>query len=117
MLGTLHELDEAALIQILTEPKNALIKQYQRKFEFDNIRLKFTDDAIKAIAQQAYERKVGARGLMMILEEILLESMYHSAVAEKGQGARHHQRYGRAQSAGFRSYHRGDRCGSRRLTR
>jgi ATP-dependent Clp protease ATP-binding subunit ClpX len=70
-------LDEKALIQILTEPKNALIKQYQRKFEFDNIRLKFTDDAIKAIARQAYERKVGARGLMMIMEEILLESMYH----------------------------------------
>ncbi|HEY0048050.1 MAG TPA: hypothetical protein VGB68_02110, partial [Pyrinomonadaceae bacterium] len=77
VLGTLHELDEKALIQILTEPKNALIKQYQRKFEFDNIRLKFTDDAIKAIAKQAYERKVGARGLMMIMEEILLESMYH----------------------------------------
>jgi ATP-dependent Clp protease ATP-binding subunit ClpX len=77
VLGTLHELDEAALVQILTEPKNALIKQYQRKFEFDNIRLKFTDEAIKAIARQAYERKVGARGLMMIMEEILLESMYH----------------------------------------
>jgi len=77
VLGTLHELDEKALIQILTEPKNALIKQYQRKFEFDNIRLKFTDDAIKAIARQAYDRKVGARGLMMIMEEILLESMYH----------------------------------------
>ncbi len=76
VLGTLHELDEAALIQILKEPKNALLKQYQRKFEFDNVRLKFTDDAIKAIAQQAFKRKVGARGLMMILEEILLEPMY-----------------------------------------
>src|SRR5690348_13121235 len=76
VLGTLRELDEAALVQILTEPKNALIKQYQRKFEFDNISLKFTDDALKAIAQQAHKRKVGARGLMMILEEILLESMY-----------------------------------------
>ena len=64
------------MIQILTEPKNALIKQYQRKFEFDNIGLKFTDDALKAIAQQAHKRKVGARGLMMIMEEILLESMY-----------------------------------------
>ncbi len=74
--GVLHELDEAALIQILTEPKNSLIKQYQRKFEFDNVRLKFTDDAIKAVAQQAYQRKVGARGLMMILEEILLQPMY-----------------------------------------
>jgi ATP-dependent Clp protease ATP-binding subunit ClpX len=76
VLGTLTELDEEALIKILTEPKNALIKQYQRKFEFDNIRLKFTDDAIKAIAHKAFERKVGARGLMMILEEVLLESMY-----------------------------------------
>ena len=76
VLGTLHELDEAALVQILTEPKNALIKQYQRKFEFDNVRLKFTEDAIKAIAHQAYHRKVGARGLMMILEEILLQPMY-----------------------------------------
>lgn len=76
VLGTLHELDEAALIQILTEPKNSLIKQYQRKFEFDNVRLKFTDDAIKAVAKQAHHRKVGARGLMMILEEILLQPMY-----------------------------------------
>jgi ATP-dependent Clp protease ATP-binding subunit ClpX len=77
VVGTLKELDEDALIQILTEPKNALVKQYQRKFEFDNISLKFTEDALKAIAQQAHKRKVGARGLMMILEEILLESMYH----------------------------------------
>jgi ATP-dependent Clp protease ATP-binding subunit ClpX len=77
VLGTLRELDEAALIQILTEPKNSLIKQYQRKFEFDNVRLKFTDDALKAIAKQAYARKLGARGLMMIMEEILLQPMYH----------------------------------------
>ena len=76
VLGTLRELDEEALVKILTEPKNALIKQYQRKFEFDNIRLKFTDDAVRAIARKAHERKVGARGLMMILEEVLLESMY-----------------------------------------
>ncbi|PYT01163.1 MAG: ATP-dependent Clp protease ATP-binding subunit ClpX [Acidobacteria bacterium] len=76
VIGTLKELDEAALIQILTEPKNALVKQYQRKFEYDNISLKFTDDALIAIAHQAHKRKVGARGLMMILEEILLESMY-----------------------------------------
>jgi ATP-dependent Clp protease ATP-binding subunit ClpX len=76
VIGTLKELDEAALIQILTEPKNALVKQYQRKFEFDNINLKFTDEALNTIAQQAHKRKVGARGLMMIMEEILLESMY-----------------------------------------
>ena len=76
VVGTLSELDEGALVKILTEPKNALVKQYQRKFEFDNIGLKFTDGALKAIAQQAHTRKVGARGLMMIMEEILLESMY-----------------------------------------
>jgi ATP-dependent Clp protease ATP-binding subunit ClpX len=76
VLATLHELDQSALIKILTEPKNSLIKQYQRKFEFDNVRLKFTEDAIKAIAHQAFDRKVGARGLMMILEEILLQAMY-----------------------------------------
>jgi len=77
VLGALSELDEAALVKILTEPKNALVKQYQRKFEFDNVGLKFTDGALKAIAGEAHKRKVGARGLMMIMEEILLESMYH----------------------------------------
>ena len=76
VLGVLHELDEKALVNILTEPKNALLKQYQRKFEFDNVRLKFNDDAIRAVARQAYDRKVGARGLMMIMEEILLDPMY-----------------------------------------
>jgi ATP-dependent Clp protease ATP-binding subunit ClpX len=76
VIGTLKELDEEALVTILTEPKNALIKQYQRKFEFDNISLKFTDGAIRAVAEQAHKRKVGARGLMMILEEVLLDSMY-----------------------------------------
>ncbi len=76
VLGTLHELDEAALVKILTEPKNSLVKQYQRKFEFDNVRLKFTDEAIKAVAHQAFNRKVGARGLMMILEEVLLQPMF-----------------------------------------
>jgi ATP-dependent Clp protease ATP-binding subunit ClpX len=72
----LHELDEGALIKILTEPKNALIKQYQKKFEFDNVKLKFTEDALKAVARQAVARKVGARGLMMILEELLMDAMY-----------------------------------------
>ena len=83
VIGALHELDESALVRILTEPKNALIKQYQRKFEFDNIRLKFTDGALKAIAKQAFDRKVGARGLMMILEEILLEPMYELPSQQK----------------------------------
>ena len=74
--GVLQELDEAALVKILTEPKNALVRQYQKKFEFDNVKLRFTDDALKAVAGQALQRKVGARGLMMILEELLLEAMY-----------------------------------------
>src|SRR2546423_1223890 len=74
--GVLHELDEAALMRILTEPKNALVKQYQKKFEYDNVKLRFTEDALKAIAHQAVERKVGARGLMMIMEELLLDAMY-----------------------------------------
>ncbi|QQS32960.1 MAG: ATP-dependent Clp protease ATP-binding subunit ClpX [Acidobacteriota bacterium] len=77
VIGTLSELDETALVRILTEPKNSLIRQYQRKFEFDNVSLKFTDAAISAIAKEAHKRKVGARGLMMILEELLLETMYH----------------------------------------
>jgi ATP-dependent Clp protease ATP-binding subunit ClpX len=77
VIGTLSELDEKALVRILTEPKNSLIKQYQRKFEFDNVSLKFTDAAVAAIAKEAHKRKVGARGLMMILEELLLDTMYH----------------------------------------
>ncbi len=83
VIGTLQELDEEALVRILTEPKNSLVKQYERKFEFDNIDLKFTDGALKAIASQAHERKVGARGLMMILEELLLEPMYQLPSQQK----------------------------------
>src|SRR5213082_732526 len=74
--GVLHELDEAALVKILTEPKNALVRQYQKKFDFDSVKLRFTDDALRGVAGQALARKVGARGLMMILEELLLEAMY-----------------------------------------
>ncbi|MBK8315195.1 MAG: ATP-dependent Clp protease ATP-binding subunit ClpX [Acidobacteria bacterium] len=77
VIGTLHELDEAAMIEILTQPKNALAKQYQKQFEWDGIKLRFTDDALRAVAKQACERKVGARGLRMILEELMLEAMYN----------------------------------------
>jgi ATP-dependent Clp protease ATP-binding subunit ClpX len=76
IIGTLHELDEATMIEILTQPKNALAKQYQKTFEWDGIKLRFADDALQAIARQACERKVGARGLRMILEELMLEAMY-----------------------------------------
>ena len=92
--GVLHELDEGALIKILTEPKNALVKQYQKKFDFDNVKLKFTDDALKSVARQAVERKVGARGLMMILEELLLDAMYTLPSQKRSQGVCHYQRNG-----------------------
>ena len=77
VVGLLEDLDEYALIEILTRPKNAIIKQYQRLFEFENVRLKFSEDATRAIARQAMARKVGARGLRMILEELMLDLMYH----------------------------------------
>ncbi len=73
MLG---ELDEASLVKILMEPKNALTKQYQKLLSFDNVRLKFTDTALSAIAKKAIQRKTGARGLRAILEEIMLDVMY-----------------------------------------
>ncbi len=77
VIGTLEDLDEAALMEILTRPKNAIVKQYQRLFEFENVRLKFSDDALRAVSRQAMARKVGARGLRMILEELMLDLMYH----------------------------------------
>jgi ATP-dependent Clp protease ATP-binding subunit ClpX len=76
VVGVLDDLDEAALMEILTKPKNAIVKQYQRLFEFENVRLRFSDDALKAISREAMNRKVGARGLRMILEELMLELMY-----------------------------------------
>jgi ATP-dependent Clp protease ATP-binding subunit ClpX len=77
VIATLEDLDKAALIQILTKPKNAIIKQYQKLFEFENVRLKFADEALDAIATLAMERKVGARGLRMILEDLMLDLMYY----------------------------------------
>jgi ATP-dependent Clp protease ATP-binding subunit ClpX len=77
VVGVLEELDESALIDILTRPKNAIVKQYQRLFEFENVRLKFSEEALRAVARQAMARKVGARGLRMILEELMLDLMYH----------------------------------------
>ena len=74
--ATLSELDVDGLIQVLTEPRNALIKQYKKLFEFENVKLKFTDAAIRAIAEKAVNLKTGARGLRSILEEIMLEIMF-----------------------------------------
>ena len=76
VVATLDELDEAALIQILTEPKNSLVKQYQKLFEMEDAELEFRESALKAVASKAMERKIGARGLRSILEGILLNSMY-----------------------------------------
>ncbi len=76
VLATLEDLDEPALIEILTKPKNALIKQYQRLFELEDTELTFTEDALKAVAKRAIERKTGARGLRSILEDILLDTMF-----------------------------------------
>jgi ATP-dependent Clp protease ATP-binding subunit ClpX len=76
VIGTLHELDKAALIQILTQPRNAITRQYQKLFEYENVKLSFTDDALEAIAEAALLRKIGARGLRMIIEDLMLELMY-----------------------------------------
>jgi ATP-dependent Clp protease ATP-binding subunit ClpX len=76
VVATLEDLDEVALIEILTRPKNALVKQYQRLFEMENVTLELTEDALKAVAQRAVARKTGARGLRSILEGILLEPMF-----------------------------------------
>lgn len=77
VVSVLEDLDREALIQILTKPKNAIARQYQRLFEFESVRLKFSDDALEAIATLALERKVGARGLRMILEDLMLDLMYY----------------------------------------
>jgi len=76
VLATLTDLDEEALVEILSRPKNALVKQYQRLFDMENVKLTFSDDALKAISRRAIGRKTGARGLRSILEAILLESMF-----------------------------------------
>jgi ATP-dependent Clp protease ATP-binding subunit ClpX len=72
----LEDLDEKALIEILTKPKNALLKQYQRLFEMEATKLSFTEDALKSVANRAIQRKTGARGLRSIMESILLGTMY-----------------------------------------
>lgn len=82
IIATLTDLDQDALIEILTQPKNALVKQYQKLFEIENVKLSFSDDALQAIAHKAIERKTGARGLRSILETVLLESMFELPMLE-----------------------------------
>ena len=81
--AVLEDLSKEALVQILTKPKNAIIRQYQKLFEFENVKLKFSDDALEAVAQMAMERKVGARGLRMILEDLMLDLMYYLPTFKK----------------------------------
>ncbi|MEC8291692.1 MAG: ATP-dependent Clp protease ATP-binding subunit ClpX, partial [Pseudomonadota bacterium] len=76
VLATLNDLDEAALMTILTSPKNALVKQYKRLFDMEDAQLTFNDDALLAIARKAIERKTGARGLRSVIEGILLDTMF-----------------------------------------
>ncbi len=77
VVSVLGDLDQQALVEILTQPKNALVRQYQRLFEFENVKLRFSEASLGTIAAQALERKVGARGLRMILEDLMLDLMYH----------------------------------------
>jgi ATP-dependent Clp protease ATP-binding subunit ClpX len=77
VVGVLNDLDIASLVRILTDPKNALVRQYQRLFEYEGVQLQFADEALEAVARMAQERKMGARGLRMILEDLMLELMYH----------------------------------------
>jgi len=77
VIGTLHDLDKPALVEILTTPKNAIIRQYQRMFDYESVKLRFTDDALEAIADLAIVRKIGARGLRMIIEDLMLDLMYN----------------------------------------
>jgi ATP-dependent Clp protease ATP-binding subunit ClpX len=76
VIATLNDLDETALVSILTEPKNALVKQYQKLFDMEGVSLIFEDDAVLAVAKSALERKTGARGLRSIMESVLLDLMY-----------------------------------------
>ena len=82
VLATLEDLDEDALIQILTVPKNALVKQYERLFDMENVKLTFSEEALRAIARKGIERKTGARGLRSILESILLDTMFELPALE-----------------------------------
>ena len=77
VVATLHDLDKPALIEILTQPKNAIVRQYQRMFDYESVKLRFTDDALDAIADLAVNRKIGARGLRMIIEDLMLDLMYN----------------------------------------
>ena len=83
VVAALHDLDRSALVQILTAPKNAITRQYQRMFEYEGVKLRFTDDALEAIADLAISRKIGARGLRMIIEDLMLDLMFNMPSMQK----------------------------------
>ena len=89
-MATLHGAGRRSAGAHPPEPRNALVKQYQKIFEFENVTLRFTDDALEAIAEQAVERKIGARGLRMIMEELMLEMMF-TLPSQRDQGSRRQQ--------------------------
>ena len=76
MIAALRELDEDAMVEVLTEPRNALVKQFRKLLEFENAALRFTPGALRAIAKQALDQKIGARGLRTVIEELMLDTMY-----------------------------------------
>ena len=92
VIATVDKLNREALVQILTEPRNALVKQYQKLFDLDGVELEFTDDAIDAVADLAMVRGTGARGLRAIIEEVLLHVMYDVPVARGHRQGRRHRR-------------------------
>ena len=94
VITSVHNLDREALIRILTEPRNALVRQYRRLFELDGVDLEFTDDALEAVADQAILRGTGARGLRAILEEVLMSVMYEVPSRKDVERRRHHRRVG-----------------------
>ena len=85
MVATLEELDEEALVRILTEPKNAITKQYNRLFEMEGVDIEFRENALYAVARKAMDRKTGARGLRTILENVLLDTMYGHSFTKQYQ--------------------------------
>ena len=95
VVATLEDLDRDALVQILTAPKNALLKQYKRLFEMENVSLAFSDDALRAVARKAIARKTGARGLRSIMEGVLLDTMYELPSARRRDRGRGRRRGGR----------------------
>ena len=99
VVAPLQELDEEALVKILTEPKNALVKQYRRLLEMDGVELKFTDEALKAVAKKAKKQRSGARGLRSILEKSMLDVMYDIPSVDNIAEGRHQRRVHRRREA------------------